>query len=148
MKAKSLFIILAVVLASCTPGATIAPTETISQVKPAETLTSEITQDRAIEAAQKSCGGFRAIQLEEPYEIQAVLMSYDEGSVDPSTEVTGNPVWYVILKGKWQGSGFPSGGLTPTPSITPTIWYICKVLVDAQSGETFSKSYNWDTASP
>ncbi len=156
MEAKSLaIVILTIVLASCVPVSIPTPTETTTQVMPTESITSEITHEKAIEVAQKSCGSFRAIQVEEPYESQAMLMSYDdgykkvhEGAVDPSVELTGNPVWFVILKGRWQGFGFPFGGLTPTPSKTPTIWDICKVLVDSKSGEAFSKSYNWNTPSP
>ena len=149
MKTKLLLLVIpAIVLASCTPVSTSAPTEITSHVKPADSITSEITEDTAIEVAQESCGSFRSVQVEEPYENQAVLMSYDEGykrvhegSVDLSTKLIGNPVWFVQLKGKWQGFGFPYGGLTPTPSKTPTIWVVCEVLVDAQTGEAFSKSY-------
>jgi len=149
MKAKALHLIIpAIVLVACASVATSAPSEIASQATPTEVITSDITQDTAIEAAQKSCGSFRSIQLEESYESQASLMSYEdgykkilEGNIDPSTELDGDPVWFVQIKGKWQGFGFPLGGLTPTPSRTPTIWEICKVLVDAQSGVAFSKSY-------
>ena len=156
MRVKTfLVVILAIALTSCTPISITKSTETPSQVESIESIKSEITQDMAIEIAKKSCGSFRSVQLEEPYESQANLMSYDEGykkvheeTVDPSTKLLGNPVWFVQIKGKWQGFGFPYGGLTPTPLRTPTLWNVCKVLVDAQSGEAFTSSYRWNTPSP
>ena len=97
-------------------------------------------KEKAVEIGRTGCNVLRSVQDEEPYSIDAQLLSLSEADklvnglgLKPSYNLPDDtPVWIVQMQGKWHTQGGPVATRAPGEAI---VYYTqCSVLINAQTG--------------